>query len=44
MLIFLVSADCSKPDNKACPAWPKDYCSKYANVPEKCPKKCGICP
>lgn len=37
-------ADCSKPDNKACPAWPKDYCSKYANVPEKCPKKCGICP
>lgn len=37
-------ADCSKPDNKACPAWPNDYCSKYANVPEKCPKKCGICP
>ncbi|XP_062575052.1 uncharacterized protein LOC134236905 isoform X1 [Saccostrea cucullata] len=37
-------ADCSKPDGKSCLAWPKSYCKKYANVPEQCPQRCGICP
>ncbi|XP_056014320.1 uncharacterized protein LOC125663866 [Ostrea edulis] len=36
-------ADCSKPDKDHCANWPGNYCSEYGNVPEDCPKKCGLC-
>eukprot|EP00105_Crassostrea_gigas_P028320 XP_011449940.1 PREDICTED: uncharacterized protein LOC105344061 isoform X1 [Crassostrea gigas] len=36
-------ADCSKADKDHCPAWPASYCDQYNNVPQDCPKKCGLC-
>lgn len=40
---FVVVADCSKPDKDHCPAWPSSYCDQYNDVPQDCPKKCGLC-
>ncbi|KAK6170005.1 hypothetical protein SNE40_018502 [Patella caerulea] len=34
--------DC-KPDSHICPLYKVEWCQKYTNVPQECPKKCKVC-
>ncbi|ESO84184.1 hypothetical protein LOTGIDRAFT_203268 [Lottia gigantea] len=40
-------ADCTqvncKADEASCPLYQTDWCTVYANIPEECPHKCGLC-